>query len=221
MFRVRLNLILLLLANNLFAAPPPSSSIVEEYPDLKKFTFQEPHSDFYLGFGISPITIMRNKVCFSANVFQLAWLIPRWDLEIINVSFGFTVAKDNVATSRHFTIRTFPKVKITEFISIGPLFGLEFVSFPQLNARTTNGLFQTPAEPFSSVGFVYGGGVSQVIALGEGRLLRLNEAVYKQTYATDKNQHDWTYVYNDNNIQSDRDPIKPGFVFMIEISLLF
>lgn len=215
-------LALIVLASlGVLSARPARANIVQNYPNLKKYLFEEESSAFYLGFGISPLSVLNNRVYFTANIFQLQWLNRTWDLELLSASFGFTVGREDYSNSRHFTFRSSPKWRINELISIGPLLGFEFVSFPSLQARFfKDGLF-SPSEPFSSRGIIYGLSLSETFRFGDDYFLKLNQNIYQQTYSTTETSDGWTYLYDRADIQADRSPIKSSLVFMLEVSFLY
>lgn len=197
------------------------STITETYPHLKDYTFKEPKSPYYLGFGITPIGTVKNRFMFAANFFQVHWVKDRYDLELFNASYGFTNAQPSSIQSTHFTFRTAPKYKVLQSFSVGPILGYEFVSYPQINARLyANGL-STPSEPFSSRGFIYGAMVSENLDYKQDYILKLNQVIYNQTYSTEKTDLNWLYLYDRTDLRRDKTNIESGLVILFELSLLF
>ena len=144
-----------------------ASSLVEEFPDLKKYTYKEKDSAIYLGFGISPIAVLNNRVHFAADVFQVSWMNRNWDIQIFNASFGYSTSQQSYASSTDITFRVAPQYRISPYLSAGLLAGLEFVSFPVWAPRFSRNNLSTPNfEPFSSRGFIYGATLSEVIPFG-------------------------------------------------------
>ncbi len=201
-------------------------NFVEKNPHLQQYLFVEPRSDFYFGVAISPVGFVNNKVLLSVNVFQLHYRKGPWDLELLSVGVGYAFPRQSFAGSRHFTFRTAPKVSILKFLSLGPLVGAEFISFPEIGARIKKDIdgktFATPVEPFSSKGLVLGLQVTQTFKLGEGLLFRVSENIYRQTYSTETTFNDWNYDYVDKpELSSDRSVIDASWVFAIEFAVLF
>ncbi len=231
--KLKFALLFLFIALNSNAVESVSSSYIgkfyEEYPKLKKFTFKEPLSGIFFGIGVSPISLLNNRIYFGGNFFQVHWIKNRWDIEILSASVGFSVGSDmvgvnkNSTASRHFTIRTFPKFRLFKNMSLGPVFGIEFISFPEINAQQLIGVEATNVEPFSNQGFIWGFGASQLIELSNGMKLKINEIAFRQTYSVTESAVGTIFVFSDNEIQSDpeRALIAPGWVFLIEASVLF
>jgi len=202
-------------------ATPARAGILEEFPTLKKFTFQEQESALYLGFGVSPLSIVGNKVYFTANIFQLHWVERQLDWELLSASFGFATGKDTFTNSNHFTFRTTPRFRINDYLSVGGVLGLEFVSFPNLNARFFKNSLFSPYEPFSSSGLIYGLSLSQTFRFGDDYLIKINEMFYRQTYAATQTREGWTFMFERGDVQADKSLIEPSTVFMLEVSLLY
>lgn len=201
----------------------PGQSIVEQHPSLKSFLFVEPKSSLYFGFGLNPVTVMKSRVGGSLSFFQLHYIKHRLDFEVFNASFGAAVSKDSSANSSQFLFRTAPKIRIFPGFSVGPMVGLEYISFASIDARLTRARFFSPFEPFSTHGFVLGAMASQLVALGNDRFLRINEVAYQQHYSVTKAGAGWEYEFRSPSLQADaeRTLIKPGNVFALEFSLLF
>ena len=53
-------------------------SIVQDYPNLKKYIYEEPDSHVRIGFGLSPFGIMRSQLSVGASLFQFHWIIRGW-----------------------------------------------------------------------------------------------------------------------------------------------
>ena len=197
-------------------------SIVDEFPDLKKYTYKERDSAIYLGFGISPIAVLNNRVHFAADVFQVSWLSRSWDIEIFNASFGYSTSQNSYASSTDITFRVAPKYRITSYLSAGPIAGLEFVSFPDVGSKIFKNDLSTPNfEPFSSRGFIYGVQASEVVPFGTDHFLRISELVYQETYSTTTTPDGWTYIFQNNALQNDQTPIQASTMFMIEFSFMY
>lgn len=229
-------LALLFNSNRALASPPtvqdsasrnaglaPGQSIVEQHPSLKSFLFVEPKSNLYFGFGLNPVTVMKSRVGGSVSFFQLHYIYRRIDFELFNASFGAAVARDSGANSSQFLFRTSPKFRIFPGFSVGPMVGLEFISFSNIDAKLTRARFFSPYEPFSTHGFVLGAMASQLVSLGNDRFLRINELAYQQHYSVTKAGAGWEYEFRNPTLQNDaeRALIKPGNVFVLEFSLLF
>ena len=198
-------------------------SILKTYPNLQKFLFAERKSNLYFGFGLSPMTIMSNRIGFSANLFQIHYINEPWDLELFSASFGITFAQADYAKTRYFMFRTAPKYRVFKNISIGPLAGLEFVNFPDLNSRLNSNDYFTPIEPFSTWGFIYGLTMSETFSVGSNHLLKINEMFYWENYPYLQTSDGWKYYFTDPNnptTQPDVTQIQPSTVFVLEISFL-
>jgi hypothetical protein len=213
-------------ALSFFLSPLASADtpdVTNEYPELKKFLFKEPKSDFQVGFGFNPVGIMNNRIFVAVNVFELHWDNDFWDIEILNAQVGFGFSKDSFSGSKHFSVRFSPRIKILKYVSVGPIVGYEYVSFPDVNARLRKDTRISPFEPFSSRGLLYGVGFSETVSLQEDYSITLHQSVYNQTYSTTKSPDGWDYEYERTEIQTDPDKtaVKPSLVFLFGVSLLF
>jgi hypothetical protein len=197
-------------------------SITKTFPNLADLTFKEPKSDFYLGFGVGPVGAVHGRTMFEVDFFQVHWIRDYWDIEILNASYGITMAQPSYLESRHFTFRASPKIRFFKMISIGPLFGYEFVSFPQINTKILKAPWSTPNyEPFSSKGPIYGVALSETFPVWTDYILKLNEIYYQETYSADKTTDGWDYLYEKRELRDDRSSVGADTVFMVEVSLLF
>jgi hypothetical protein len=217
----RVRLLVLLLAA-LGGPAATASSFIEDHADLKKYLFEEPQSNIYLAFGVSPLTILSNRIMVSLDAFQVHLLTRRWDWEIFGASFGFGISNNSLTNSRQVILRTFPKLRLGSFFSVGPLVGFQYVGFPNVGTKIIKGTLASPNfEPFSSTGYLYGGGASETFKLGEGYILKLNQVIYQETYSTTTTSDGWSYLYQDSGLENDSTPIKSGTVFALEFELLF
>lgn len=209
-------------------APPPASSLpsgatfLEAYPHLKNYLYNEPESGFYLGLGISPVGVVKNSMLFTANFFSLHYIQDSLDIEILNASYGFTRQQDTEFESTHYTFRTSPKWRFFGVFSVGPVAGYELVNFPNVGARVIRGnLIQPQSEPFSANGWIFGGMLSQTFSYGKEYVLKLNEMFYQESYSTDPPKGGWTYIFDDQKVQYNKDNISAARVIMIEINFLY
>jgi hypothetical protein len=213
----------------LAASAARAESITETYPDLEKFVYSEKSSKTYFGFGISPISIIGSKIGLSVDLFELHYIKDPWDLEIFTATFGTAFGSTN-GSEQYFLFRTVPKYQILKNISIGPLLGLEFVSFANVSGELNKNL-PTPTNPdndeftpsykFSSMGAVYGGAISETFNFGKSMLIKVNEYVYKETYSYLGTSNGWSYYFDQSNLNSDPSPIAPSTVFMLNLSFLY
>jgi hypothetical protein len=196
-------------------------AFLEAYPALKDHLYREPSSDSYFGFSLAPVGLLKNRMLFMINFFQAHRVTPKWDWEILSTSFGFTNAKPASAQSYHFVFRTVPKYRLTDFFSVGPVLGLEYVSFPKAQAFLSKAPWTTEPDDFSSRGYIYGLALSQIFGLDSERPFRITELLYQQTYSTEHSTDDWKYIFTDNELNKQQDPIKAGPVFMVEFGYMF
>ena len=194
---------------------------LESFPHLKNYVYIEPRSGFFLGLGVSPIGILKDRTVFTANFFQIHYFSERWDFEIFNAAYGITRAESSTYQSNNFTLRSTLKMKIGKYFSLGPLIGYEFISFPNLGATLLKLPYQSPNEPFSSRGLIYGGMLSQTFQFKEEYLIQINELAYQETYSNTKTPEGWNFQFNDPNVQGNPGLIGASFVSMIEVSFLF
>ncbi|MDR3607067.1 MAG: hypothetical protein P4M08_06780 [Oligoflexia bacterium] len=218
--------LLALTASVFAAASAHADSITTTYPDLEKFTYSEKASKIYFGFGLSPIAVVGNKLGLSIDLFQVHYIKGAYDFEILSATFGSAFGS-SVGSEQFFLLRTVPKFRILKNVSIGPLIGVEFVSYAnvteQLNKYVTlnNDLFAQPFT-FTSTGLIYGGAISETLELGKSNLIKINEFVYQETYSYLGTNNGWTYYFNNQpSLNTDPSPIKPSTVFMLNISLLY
>ena len=199
------------------------ASFVDEYPELKRHLYAEPKSNFYIGLGVGAVGFVENRAIHSLSVFQLHYINGAADLELLNLGLAVSsFGKDPLSTSRHFLLRASPKLRLFEFLSIGPVVGFEWVSFPNASVVLAKGGFGTPPEAFSSNGLVYGLMVSQTIKLGDHQL-RLNQLLYKQTYRADQTENGWVYQFEDGALAADpeKKAVRAGYTFLFECAFLF
>lgn len=204
--------------------PAPSSSelsFIDRYPHLKQNLATEPEANFYLGLSIGALGVLKNRLLFSANFFQLHYITDYWDTEMLSISFAATTGTPDYIQSKHFTFRSIPKYRISKMISVGPLFGYEFVSFPQVSAVLYDDGFQTKTEPFSSAGLIYGLGVSENFETEKGHKIKVNQVVYQQKYSTEHAGHGWSYLFDLKTLRTDPAPIQAGVLFLLEVGVLF
>lgn len=208
-----------LLAN---AQTNKSTLFLEEFPHLKKDLYEEPDNRLRFGFGLIPVQFMKNKAGVGVNIIQIHWM-PRFiDWEVLGVSYSATVSGEPVSQINLFTFKTSPKIKITENISIGPVFGQEFVSFPLIKARLYKEVLFTPEEAFSTRGPLFGLVLSETFKLGEKYMIKVNQMAYRQNYKTDGTNSGWKYYYtSDEALNKSQKPISPGIVFLMDVSFIF
>jgi hypothetical protein len=194
---------------------------VEEFPTLKGYTYVEPKSKFRLGAGMSPISFLKSKVYSSVSVFQMYFINEKIDFELFNVSVGMTLTGGSDLQSRHFIIRTAPKWRFTKTLSIGPVGGIESVSFPNQMSRQYKAPWATREEPFSNTGFVYGLMVTETFDYKKDFLFKMNQVAYYQSYSVKKTNKDWEYFFSDPIIDADRTAVEPGLVLMFDFVFLY
>ncbi|MBK7963312.1 MAG: hypothetical protein IPK04_20260 [Bdellovibrionales bacterium] len=196
-------------------------AFLEAYPHLKDHLYREPSSDSYFGFSLAPVGLLKNRMIFMMNFFQAHRVTEKWDWEILSTSFGLTNAKPASAQSYHFVFRTVPKYRLTDTISLGPVIGLEYVSFPKAQAFLSKAPWTTEPEDFSSRGAIYGLALSQIFGLNSDHPFRVTEFLYQQTYSTEHSADNWKYIFTDNELNKEQDPIKAGPVFLVEFGYMF
>lgn len=207
----------------LFMSLAHAETVLETYPGLQKFVSTERTSNVYFGFGLNPVNFVGSKIGFSASVFQVHYIKNKWDLELFNGSFGAAFGKQ-YGNEQFFLIRTAPKYRVVKNISVGPVLGMEFVHFPDVQAELyKNGNFTKPFD-FSTVGAVYGLTISDVIEMGgagKSSLLRISGTLMKENYSVVGTNNGWQYYYMANYLNGDSSPIAPSTVFLLELSYLF
>lgn len=202
-------------------APHQEASFLQDNPNLKKFVFEERKTNLHVGFGLSPFQIINTKPGVSLSLFQVHY-INRWvDWELFNASLGLTFGGDKTSKLRNYVFRTTPKYPINSLFSIGPLVGYEFITFPQVKAKITNSRLETPNEPFSNRGYIWGAELTETFEFKSKFKLRASQIFYKQNYSTSKTPEGWAYTYSQASLNSDSSPIDPGYVFVIQLSLMY
>ena len=206
-----------------FSFEEAQATILTDYPNLERLIYKEPDTHIRMGFGVSPLRIMKSKAGLAINIFQIHWAYRNLDWEIFSASFGTTLSSDPNTKVNAFTFRTVPKYKVNEMFSIGPVVGLEYVSFPDVQARIGKDNWYTPVEPYSSRGLIYGIDFSESVPFNSKFTLKLNQMIYKQTYSTVGTRDGWTYLYqgSSSGLNDDPGPISPGIVFLMEFNLLY
>jgi hypothetical protein len=215
----------ILIAVTASASLARAESIMETYPDLEKFTYAEKSSKTYFGFGISPVAIIGSRIGFSLDLFEVHYIKDRWDIEAFSASFGTAFGAAD-GSEQFFLFRAAPKYRVLKNVSIGPLVGLEFVSFGNVQERlnkyvqSNDDLF-APSEKFTSTGVIYGASICETFNFGKSDLIKINEMIYKETYGYLGTNNGWQYNFNDQALNTDPSPLAPSSVFMIEISFLY
>ena len=202
-------------------------SFMEEFPDLEKHLYQEEPTNIYFGIGLSPIGLQQNNsLIFSVELFQLHFINEWIDWELISFGIGKNSGSRQFAESVNYIIRMTPKWRVLSFLSVGVLVGYEFVSFPNLDVKLskidqeTRSKESTKLEHFSEGGLILGVSISELYSWNEGKnFIKLNQQFYWQTYPTDVNSRGWEYDFTNEEFAADE--IEAGFVFVLEIALLF
>lgn len=225
-----------LLGPSASAASPPASAqpeeyqILEQYPSLRKLVYEESPSRYSLGFGITPVGILKEKVYIGLNLFQLYWTQDWLDWQVVNASIGFGITQTQESKSRHATLRTAPMYRLFEFLSIGPMLGYELVQFQNLQSKyvQTKAIDpeSTDPQPFSTHGMIFGVMASQRFQLESGNSIRVTQTIAKQNYAVDSNREGWKNNFNglpatDPTFTAAPSSIRPSLMLSLEISLLF
>lgn len=230
-------LLLALLATPAHAdtAPPagaePEIRLFEKHPALNKYLFEESPSRFTVGFGVTPVSLMKDKFYFGLNVFQVHWMSESVDWQILSAGVGFGFAQTGEARSRHASLRTAPMLRLMDFLSVGPVLGYEVLVFPNLQAKLRQDIavlpLQSEPEPFSTHGIVLGVMASQRLPLEDGRTVRFSQILARQSYFTNRARREgWVYNFAPGNATSPDfreapDSIRPSLTLTLEVSLLF
>jgi hypothetical protein len=201
--------------------PEPSAPFLEAFPKFRDYLFQEPTSGLLLGFGISPVGFLQDRSVFSLQFFQVHWMSSWLDYEALNASYVFTRAQSPELQSTSMVFRTSLRLRIGRYLSIGPLVGYEYISFPGLQDILYKAPYATKLEPFSSQGLIYGGVLSQVFRWRDGYVIQLNELAYQETYSSQSTPENWAYYFGASDAQNNRTLIGASWVSMIEAVFLF
>src|SRR5687768_15856049 len=109
---MKLALLVFTLLATLLSTIAARADFTEEYPDLKKYKYEEPDTGVFLGFGLSPLTILNAKAGLALSFFQVHGVSEYLDIELFNAAYGQTLSSEAASTIRHFTFRTSPKFRI-------------------------------------------------------------------------------------------------------------
>jgi hypothetical protein len=214
--------LLLLCLSSMLRPIAAHATFAEDFPSLSKYVFEQSASKIFFGGGLTPISVMNQKPDIALSIFQAHWITDYLDFELFNGMIGFSyLSSANSYSLTHFTFRTVPKFRLTHNISVGPLVGIEFVSFPGVTGITAKGGFVTPNQSFSTSGLIYGAVVSETFPIGKQYMLKINQTAYKQNYSTVSSSYGWQYVYDNTGLNADQSPIAPGMVFQLEFSFLY
>lgn len=222
----------LLLSQSLWAAESaPNTSTSSQpatatFPELKKFVFEEPHSNYYMGFSIAPIGIMSGRMFYGAGLFQVNYQGKKIDWEIFNATVGVSSAQNTLASSKQFIFRTAPKYRVSKNISLGALVGLQFLEFSNIQykiEKNINGVIKTPdiPETFNASGLIYGAVASEYFSLSSGYKLRISQIYYVENYSVTDAGNGWVNNFTYDGGSFDTSIIKPSSVVMLELALLF
>jgi len=182
------------------------AKVILEYPELKKFLFGVPENTFWIGVGASPLGLMGSKYLITLSPLQLHWKSKWLDWEVLNFEVGKTFTSAEFASSWSFMIRTAPKVKLFNLsenlsVSIGVLFGLEVIQYPEIKVTLESPPVGTPPEPvatnrplkLSSYSTVMGGVLSQSIKMDNGKIFQISQVFYNQKYNAEENADGWKF----------------------------
>jgi len=213
-------------AKNIFASEASANVIGEQtfldkYSHLKENLYQEPESGFYLGLSAGVLGVVSNNMFFSLNFFQLHYMSDRWDNELFSATFGMTTSSAAYLQSNHFLFRTIPKYRWNSFLSLGPLLGYEYVSFPNISVTIYKNGLTTQPEPFSSSGPIYGFAVSQNFKMDSGTKIKVTELLFQENYSTTSAGSGWSYLYANQALRADTSTIQSGTVFAIEVGFYY
>jgi hypothetical protein len=203
--------------------PEPTSAFLEAHPQLKGLLFRDPVSPILVGFGASPLSFFPNRMAVSASVAQIHWLTSYLDWELLNATIGLSLGSGERST-RQFAVRTAPKFRVFDHLSLGVLGGYEYVTFPEVQSQIALGNKATHPGPFSTGGWIYGVLAAETFPWGASRYFRVTEAIYQQSYGIIPSTADqWGDRFLDPQIEGDPDKevLKAGTVFAIEFSVLF
>jgi hypothetical protein len=207
--------------------------LMKEYPELKKFRFEEPKAGIYLGVGASPIAMIGSKIMFSVNLFQVHYMSKLWDIEILSASIGQVITSNEFADSKHFTLKFSPKFILmnifeTGTLSIGPVIGYEAVKFPSIKARKTrpgsNGEpLSTKYDVLTGSGMIFGGVMSETFSLRKGRKFKVSQYFYTQNYDVRATNKGLKYEYENPSVSTPENlaEIEADSVFLLDFAYLF
>ena len=211
------------ISTNIIASENVESEFLKENSSLNKFIYETPHSNIYIGFGLTPLAMTDNRFVFAGSLFQLHYIDDFWDIELFNISLGVNSAEDSTYSSYHFVFRTAPKMRINKSLSVGAIIGWELVSFPEVNKKEyDNGKF-TPLEPFSTSGAILGVILTQEFKYEKKYIFKISGFLYREFYSVDETRYSWKYWFEDERIEQDPDKtaISPSFIGGLELSILF
>lgn len=197
------------------------AAFLEDFPGLRQYLFSEPESPMKLGMSFTPVGITKNKTYFGASLFQFHYMSEWIDWEIAGVGIGMSSARNKVAETREFTVRTVPKIRVLDNMSFGLLGGYELVSFPNVKSRMRKNNFATPEESFSSRGWIYGAAMA-ISFKSESVIFRVSPSYWIQTYPHEKIADDWKYYFLNPELQAatEREQLKADSVLAIELGIL-
>ncbi len=198
------------------------TSFLKQYPHLRDNVYQEPDAHFRFGLSAGLLGLVASRQIFSGNFFQVHYITERLDIEGFSVSYAQTTARPSGIRSVHFVFRSVPKYRLTRAVSIGPLLGYEFVSFPDVSAVLLSPQSKvTQPEPFSTAGFIYGLSIAETFKLESGLEIRLTQVGYKETYSVTDAAQGWSYLYASRDLRTDSSPLAAGSVILLEAGILF
>ena len=208
---------------NINAFENKESEFLKENPNLNKFIYETPHSNIYIGVGLTPLAMTDNRFVFAGSIFQLHYINDIWDIEMLNISLGLNLAENSMYSSYHFIFRTSPKIKVNKTLSLGLIIGWELVSFPKVNKKEYHDGYFTPMEPFSSSGAIFGFIISQEFRYYNDYLIKISGFIYREFYSVEETRYSWKYWFEEEEIELDPDKkaIAPSFIGGLELSILF
>jgi hypothetical protein len=205
-----------------FAVSVKAENFLDQFVNLKAFLREDSVSFFRVGFGVVPFRGSQQKaglglVPFSASLFTS---FLDWNFLSTSVGYGF-LGSDNATNFISVSLKTALKWRFSSVFSLGPVVGIEFVSYPFVSSRIFKNHYATPYEPFSVAGPFFGGVLSEVFSVASDSWIQLNQMVFIQKYRIQSLADGWTHVFEKASFNKDSSSLNPGLVFLIEVCLLF
>jgi len=207
----------------IFCPAARAASLLEEFPGLERYAYKEKKSPFYLGVGVSPAGFSERKFLFSVSPLQFHYRSELLDVEAAGLTIGWSQPKASYGASQFFLVRTVPKIRFFDVLSVGPFVAYEGHLFRGVTARLRKGRQIAPYERFSSAHYAWGGVVSESFPLANGRVFKINQVFLQQRYSVRDAGRGWRYEYEREEIELEDklSDLEPSKVFSLEIAILF
>lgn len=203
------------------------AKFVDDYSNLKKFLDKPIISNYHIGFGVSPFGLIGEKSFYTISLFQLHYISGSFDFNIISADFGVIESGNSLAKAKNFTIKTSPKYVLAELfenttLSLGPLFGVEFIKFDNVKTQLRKGSAVTVSDNLSAYAAIWGAMLEQTVTFTNYKI-KISQTYYRQNYSITDANNGWYHFYENVEAESEENQkvMQANDVFLLSLSMIF